>query len=853
MVIAKRRNDCVNEAIKQKNEAISEIVEGELFQEEKDPNYEVTYTLKDLNRVKDHLDLIKHHVWIRDNILVDNRRTVFNIPTSSYLTSRTYLLVKDKPLSVTIWCLLAETQKEIILLMVIAKRRNDCVNEAIKQKNEAISEIVEGELFQEEKDPNYEVTYTLKDLNRVKDHLDLIKHHVWIRDNILVDNRRTVFNIPTRRTVQRLTPEEREQRRQRYQQQNQNPVTVRLPTNNSATTSPSATAVSLRQSPEQVTPHFNLLNQQLAEAHLTASDSSDSSDTNTEDKMANADPFQWMLHFEKVAHSNAWNEVKKIHKYATYLEDDAEKWYDEINSQHMANWAAWRAGFVEKYCNTRWKNKWLRELENNRQRQEETIDAYYARFKRLVKRVEIHVDQHKRLFIKGLLPHIAPLVTMQAPTTLATALEKAQAYEEGLDMVNEIEPRKQKGKKKVVESSDEEEEEEEERKLKKTVLKKKKKEAKVTFDPAHNLDDLAKKFEKMQLNLIQKMEKNNNRETRTCFKCGKEGHISWNCPDHKDNSDNFAHAKLVEVEKESEKKEDKLLQHLLNTYDAYLGKRERDDSIPKVVKTEITPKKKSKENAVRPPLFRKKDFDIVEQLQNQPAGLSWADALEVSSIRKSFFEALRKPKEKEIKLADQEYSLKTTALKCNVAVGVYTVPTIVDSGAAISIITRDAMKQLGYEIEEASKSIILPATGKKTQPLGVIHDLPITIQGQTIPINVEVIDAATYSLLLENNWLMKANASYNWSDQELTLRCTNESDTETEESEEDDEEIIFKNTTIEEDDDENDEDTVSVFLSEKLNKNDLDIGQLNNHQQQKFDKLMERNKDLFVNDVSSLG
>ena len=88
--------------------------------------------------------------------------------------------------------------KEILLLMVIAKRHNDCVDEAIKQKNEAISEIVERELSREEKDPNYEVTYTLKDLNRVKDHLELIKHHVWICDNILIDNGRTVFNLPTR-------------------------------------------------------------------------------------------------------------------------------------------------------------------------------------------------------------------------------------------------------------------------------------------------------------------------------------------------------------------------------------------------------------------------------------------------------------------------------------------------------------------------------------------------------------------------------------------------------------------------------------------------------------------------------
>ncbi|RHZ46599.1 hypothetical protein Glove_612g1 [Diversispora epigaea] len=231
----------------------------------------------------------------------------------------------------------------------------------------------------------------------------------------------------------------------------------------------------------------------------------------------------FMIHFEKVTRSNAWDEAKKICKYATYLEDDAEEWYDEINANDMTDWVAWKAGFVEKY----------------------------------LKRVDINVDQHKRLFIKGLLPHIAPLVTMQAPAILAAALEKAQAYKEGLNMVNEIEPRKRKGKKKVVKSSDKEEKEKEERKLKKTTLKKKKKETKVTFNLAHNLDDLAKKFEKMQLNLIQKMEKlttqvnqqpnycnrennhdnssqnnwnnrnnqnnkNNNRETRTCFKCGKE-------------------------------------------------------------------------------------------------------------------------------------------------------------------------------------------------------------------------------------------------------------------------------------------------------------------------------------------
>ena len=77
-----------------------------------------------------------------------------------------------------------------------AKVRNTCVEKAIELKNEAVSEIVDRKLARQDKDPNYKITYTLKDLNHIKDHLDQIKHHVWIRDNILIDNGQSFFNIP---------------------------------------------------------------------------------------------------------------------------------------------------------------------------------------------------------------------------------------------------------------------------------------------------------------------------------------------------------------------------------------------------------------------------------------------------------------------------------------------------------------------------------------------------------------------------------------------------------------------------------------------------------------------------------
>ncbi|RHZ85340.1 hypothetical protein Glove_66g181 [Diversispora epigaea] len=87
--------------------------------------------------------------------------------------------------------------------MVIAKRRNDCVDEAIKQKNEALSEIVEQELS---------LTYR-PDLNQRI--IEILKLMLWSRH--LKTQQGELFN------------------------ENQNPVTVRLPASNSTTTSPSAT------------------------------------------------------------------------------------------------------------------------------------------------------------------------------------------------------------------------------------------------------------------------------------------------------------------------------------------------------------------------------------------------------------------------------------------------------------------------------------------------------------------------------------------------------------------------------------------------------------------------------------
>ena len=93
----------------------------------------------------------------------------------------------------------------------------------------------------------------------------------------------------------------------------------------------------------------------------------------------------------------------------------------------------------------------------------------------------------------------------------------------------------------------------------------------------------------------------------------------------------------------------------------------------------------------------------------------------------------------------------TTPVKCNIKINQKPHEAIIDSGASISMIVYQLVQDLELKIEQASLSLIIPATGTPFRPLGIIRNLPIEIDGVCIPITVEVVPATSYSLLLGND------------------------------------------------------------------------------------------------------
>src|SRR5436305_897975 len=83
---------------------------------------------------------------------------------------------------------------------------------------------------------------------------------------------------------------------------------------------------------------------------------------------------------------------------------------------------------------------------------------------------------------------------------------------------------------------------------------------------------------------------------------------------------------------------------------------------------------------------------------------------------------------------------------------------IIDTGAAISAMTRSLMEELGYKINRSSDVVIVTADGTKSRSLGKIVDMELTLNGVDTIVTVQVIESKDRTLILGNDWLKKVKA-----------------------------------------------------------------------------------------------
>ncbi|KAG9299858.1 hypothetical protein G9A89_003402 [Geosiphon pyriformis] len=110
-----------------------------------------------------------------------------------------------------------------------------------------------------------------------------------------------------------------------------------------------------------------------------------------------------------------------------------------------------------------------------------------------------------------------------------------------------------------------------------------------------------------------------------------------------------------------------------------------------------------------------------------------------------------------------------TAMYTNAKVDGQAIKLILDSSLANSIITRQLINQLGYQVDCTASTKIITANGATKMPIGKIDKFSYKINSLITLIKVLVIKATQYQALVSNDWLFKTNAILDWTTQELQL------------------------------------------------------------------------------------
>ena len=91
-----------------------------------------------------------------------------------------------------------------------------------------------------------------------------------------------------------------------------------------------------------------------------------------------------------------------------------------------------------------------------------------------------------------------------------------------------------------------------------------------------------------------------------------------------------------------------------------------------------------------------------------------------------------------------------------------TIQLILDSRSSGIMISKQFLKKVGRKVDKPLYVNMIGINREKRKALGEIKSLPIIVQQQLLPINVIVLEATSYDILVGNDWLTKYQAKLDW-------------------------------------------------------------------------------------------
>ena len=138
--------------------------------------------------------------------------------------------------------------------------------------------------------------------------------------------------------------------------------------------------------------------------------------------------------------------------------------------------------------------------------------------------------------------------------------------------------------------------------------------------------------------------------------------------------------------------------------------------------------------------------------------------------RSEIQKALTPKRTRVVKMAHHTTVEGNTPMTCKAQVVGWKVKVILDSCLSISIISKSFIESIGRRIEKISGRKITGIHGERCSSLGIVTQVPIKLEEIVVAIDMEVIDATGYTLILRTDWLRKAHVIINYQECKLILK-----------------------------------------------------------------------------------
>lgn len=232
------------------------------------------------------------------------------------------------------------------------------------------------------------------------------------------------------------------------------------------------------------------------------------------------DPLAWLHSFHDACIANNMVEERRFDLLPVYLKGIAHTWWREVGHR-ITLWdnmtqqnRSFTHCFRRKWCTPHQKSRWMNQLRNRIQKPGETVDEYWDAITALYYRVDPNdnypVEDKLQQFVGGLRNEIRGPVEISIPADIEEALNRARAVESTLSRHAPLSAYS------MLSSS---------------------------TTTNHELQDirlaltqLTQGFQQLATQQTPRRNINNARETRTCNKCGKRGHIAINCRSNQSNN-----------------------------------------------------------------------------------------------------------------------------------------------------------------------------------------------------------------------------------------------------------------------------------------------------------------------------